>query len=69
MKKIRVNKQYGEWFYEKEVDEWDATCYNYSLWGKDANGKEWFWSSVASYQEMLAFIKATDEDKERMLRY
>lgn len=69
MKKIRVNKQYGEWFYEKEVDDWDSSCYNYRLWGTDANGKEWFWPSVVSYQEMLVFIKATDKDKERMLNF
>lgn len=69
MKKLRVNKKYGEWFYEKEIDDWDATCYNYSLYGKDENNKEWYWSSVASYQEMLDFVKASKEVKERMLNY
>lgn len=68
-KKLRVSKIYGEWFYEKEIDDWDSSCYNYVLWGTDQNGREWFFSSVASYNEMLVFVKQPDDIKEKMLNF
>lgn len=68
-KKLRVNKKYGEWHYLKEVDDWDASCWNYRLWGTDENGEQWFFSSVVSYQEMMDIVKSSKEEKERILNY
>lgn len=63
MKKVRVNKMYGEWSYRKEVDMEDSSNYMYYFSGKDANGKEWSWSTPF-YSEMLEFIKADDKTKQ-----
>lgn len=63
MKKVKVNKQYGEWTYIKEVDMEDSSNYMYYFSGKDANGKEWNWSTPF-YKEMLEFIKADDKTKQ-----
>lgn len=68
MKKVRINKQYGEWTYEKEVDMEDSSNYMYYFSGKDNKGIEWSWSTPY-YSEMLEFIKATDETKKMMMRY
>lgn len=68
MKKVRVNAKYGIWFYEKEVDTEDSSNYMYYFDGTDANGKEWGWSTPY-YNEMLEFIKATDQDKETYIQY
>jgi len=66
--KVRINKSYGEWYYNKEVDYEDASNYIYHLGGTDANGKQWNWSTPY-FSEVREFIKADDEQKERYLRY
>lgn len=63
MKNVRVNKKYGTWFYEKEVDMEDSSNYMYYFYGTDANGKEWSWSTPF-YNEILEFIKADDKTKQ-----
>ena len=63
MKKVKVNKIYGEWFYRKEVDLEDSLNYMYYFYGKDVNGKEWSWSTPF-YREMLDFIKSDDNTKQ-----
>lgn len=68
MKKVRINKQYGEWTYEKEVDMEDSSNYMYYFSGTDNKGTEWSWSTPY-YSEMLEFIKAPDETKKMMMRY
>lgn len=68
MKKVRVNEKYGVWYYEKEVDMEDADNRMYHLGGTDANGKEWNWSTPF-YDEILNFIKADDETKEKYIRF
>lgn len=68
MKKVRVNKKYGEWFYRKEIDLEDNKNYMYYFEGHDINGKYWTWSTPF-YNEILDFIKADDKTKEDYIRY
>lgn len=69
MKQLKVNKKYGTWYYEKQVDFEDSKNYIYSLYGKDINGKEWSYSVLPSYKTLFEIVKASEEDKERMLSY
>lgn len=64
-KKVRVNSQYGEWYYEKEVDMEDKDNYMYYFYGKDKNKKDWSWSTPY-YHEMIDFIKSDDDTKNTM---
>lgn len=66
MKKVRINKQYGEWFYRKEVDMEDSSNYMYYFYGTDNNNREWSWSTPF-YHEMLDFIKADENTKQIMI--
>ena len=66
MKPVRINKKYGLWEYRKEIDTEDPTNYMYYFYGKDANGKEWAWSTPY-YHEMFEFIKASDKDKQTFI--
>ena len=63
MKKVRVNKIYGEWFYRKEVDMEDSSNYMYYFYGTDNNNKEWSWATPY-YHEILDFIKADEKTKQ-----
>ena len=65
-KQVRVNKKYGIWYYEKEVDMEDSSNYMYYFYGTDADGVEWSWSTPY-YREILDFIKATSEDKQTFI--
>lgn len=67
MKKVRINKIYGEWTYKKEVDLEDKSNYMYYFSGTDSNGKEWSWSTCY-YNEMLEFIKTDEKTKEIMIK-
>ena len=69
MKKLKVNKKYGTWYYEKQIDLEDNTNYIYSLYGTDENGKEWSYSVLPSYSILFEIVKMSDEDKQRMLDY
>lgn len=66
MKKVRVNKIYGEWFYRKEVDMEDSSNYMYYFYGTDNNNKEWSWATPY-YHEILDFIKADEKTKQIMI--
>lgn len=62
MKKIRVNKKYGEWFYEKETS-YDLEFPIYHFW----NNEECY--TVASYFQMLECIKEpTKEAREKYIQ-
>lgn len=67
-KKVRVNKEYGEWGYSKEYDYEDRSNYMYHIYGIDKKGKEWSYSTPF-YNEILEFIKSDDETKNRMKNY
>lgn len=67
MKKVRVNKIYGEWNYTKEVDLEDSSNYMYYFSGVDKDGKEWSWSTPY-YHEMLEFIKQDSKGKEQYIK-
>lgn len=67
-KRVRINSQYGNWYYRKEVDYEDPRNYMYYIGGTDANGKEWSYMTPF-YNEINDFIKADDEIKERMKNY
>lgn len=69
MKKVRINKMYGEWYYTKELDDWGSDEYVYHLWGTDKNGKEWSYTAIPYYNMLLEFIKADDETKGRLINY
>lgn len=69
MKQLKVNKKYGTWYYEKQVDFEDKNNYIYSLYGKDANNKEWSYSVLPSYKVLFEIVKASEEDKKRFLDY
>lgn len=66
MKKVRINKSYGEWFYRKEIDLMSKEDYMYYFYGTDSKGTEWSWSTPF-YTEMLEFIKSNDKDKENYI--
>lgn len=66
MKKVRVNKKFGEWFYEKQVDFENQKNFMYYFYGKDNKGKNWNWATPF-YNEMLEFIKS--DDKETYIKY
>lgn len=68
MKKVRVNEKYGVWYYDKEIDMECVDNRMYYIGGTDANGKEWNWSTPF-YDEILNFIKADDEIKEKYMRF
>lgn len=69
MKKLKVNKKYGDWYYEKQIDLEDNKNYIYSLYGKDSKGNEWNYSVLPSYKVLFEIVKSSDEDKKRMLNY
>ena len=64
MKKVRVNKKYGNWFYEK-VRDYDMEFCVYVVESED--GKETY--TLGSYADMVACIKEpTKELREKCER-
>lgn len=68
MKKVRVNRKYGEWFYEKQFDFENSKNYMYYIYGKDNKGCEWNWSTPY-YNEILDFIKSNDNEKLKYMKF
>lgn len=66
-KQVRVNKQFGEWGYNKEIDPEDSKNYMYNFYGIDKSGKEWDWNTPF-YNEMIEFIKGDNELKRNFIR-
>lgn len=64
MKKLRVNKKYGVWYYEK-IKDIGMGWYMYSVQSED--GKEHY--ILGSYSDMVACIKeSTKEDRKKFER-
>ena len=64
MKRVRVNKTYGEWFYEKEKS-YDLEYPIYHFWNKEKT--EYY--SVCAYHQMLECIKEpTKKDREKYIQ-
>ena len=64
MKKVRVNKKYGIWYYEKEEPNYDLEFSLYTFWNEIK--KECY--CVASYRQMLECIKEpTKELREKYI--
>lgn len=64
MKKVRINKKYGAWFYEKARD-YDMEFCVYVV--KSEDGKETY--TLGNYADMIACIKEpTKELRERYER-
>lgn len=64
-KRVRIDKKYGDWYYEKEVDMEDRSNYMYYFYGIDDDWQEWSWSTPY-YHEMIEFIKADKDTKQLM---
>lgn len=64
MKKVRVNKKYGIWHYEKEIS-YDVEFPIYSFWNEDKTEKY----TVCIYSQMLECIKEpTKEAREKFIK-
>lgn len=66
-KEFRISKEYGTWYYAKEVEEYDSNNYMYYIEGTDSEGNEWNWSTPY-YNEIRDFIKSDKETKNIMIR-
>lgn len=63
MKKVRINKKYGEWFYEKETS-YDIEFPIYHFWNNE--GEEY---TTATYHQMLECVKeSTKEEREKYIK-
>ena len=64
MKKVRINKKYGEWFYKKELS-YDLDFPIYVFWNKE-NTEQY---SVCKYSQIIECIKEeTKENRERYIK-